>query len=74
MAQSLVLSPSQVSSINENLPRRLYATTLLQRKSHPTFPSDGGEVIREINFVCFSNFMMFVGNLVEKHKRYGKLM
>ena len=39
-----------------------------------TFPSEGGEVIREVPFVYFPNLMMVIGDLVEKHERYGKLV
>ena len=31
-------------------------------------------MIREVPFVYFPNLMMVIGDLVEKHERYGKLV
>ena len=31
-------------------------------------------MIRKVPFVYFTNLMMVIGDLVEKHERYGKLV
>ena len=54
--------------------KELVSSNLIAEKAAFTFPSEGSEVIRKVPFVYFPNLMMVIGDLVEKHERYGKLV
>ncbi len=53
------------------LVKELVSSDLVAEKVAFTFSADGGEEVREVPFVYFPNLMMCIGDLVDKHERYG---